>query len=145
MSRVVRCSLFNDSIRVERRSTTTLKGRTQMTSTLFENVRAVVSVASPTDLDRLGDIQVMGLHLSIVTEFKLHSAVRGFQPDLIEWRDNTFLVKSVEPYPQYGPGFYQVIVGSSESTLTPPDEIITPPQAINNWLAFDVNFDTIGN
>lgn len=76
----------------------------------------VVTVASPNDLERLDDQDRAGRNISIVTRFPLQmTASYGgvkYKPDQIYWRGDTFIVKSVDPYPQFGAGFVQAIAGS---------------------------------
>lgn len=86
----------------------------------FPNTQAVVCAASPNDLERLDDSQRMGRNLSIVTTFPLRGPSPGYQPDLISWHGDLFIVKLVDPYPQYGE-FVQAIAGSIDSIdMAPP-------------------------
>lgn len=117
MSRVVRSRHFNDSFDVVKRTTTLVKGRTVVSPTTITGVKGVVTNASPNDLERLPDVQRMDHHISIVTEYVLQGALAGRQPDLVVWRGNTYQVNSVDPYPQFGPGFYQVLAGSVTTPL----------------------------
>lgn len=99
-------------------------GRTVITTTALNNVVGVVTSASPNDLERLDDNQRMGRHLSIVTKTRLYGpalAANGdqFQPDYITWYGDTYIVKDVAPYPQFGAGFIQVIAGSVDAIDQP--------------------------
>jgi hypothetical protein len=84
------------------------------------NVPGVVTAAGPNDLERLDDNQRMGRNLVIVTAFRLRGPAPGYQPDTIVWGGDTFVVKTVDPYPQFGSGFVQVIAGSIDSQDQPP-------------------------
>ena len=80
------------------------------------NVAAVVCAASPNDLERLPEEDRTGRNISVITQFRLGATRQGFKPDLITWPvgagADSYVVKSVDPYPQFGPGFVQVIAGS---------------------------------
>ncbi len=52
------------------------------------------------------------MNLCVVTKFRLRGPTPGYQPDIIVWYGNEFIVKQLDPYPQYGQGFMQAIVGS---------------------------------
>lgn len=95
------------------------KGRTVVTPTEHKNVVAVVTAAHPNDLERLDDNQRTGRHLSVITKFALRATSPGYQPDIVVWRGDSYLVKALDPYPQYGAGFVQAIVGSLDSQDRP--------------------------
>lgn len=94
----------------------TAKGRTTTSPSVFKNVRGVVTAAHGNDLERLDDSQRMGRNMSVVTKFALRgpAQVTGtkFQPDLVIWAGDTYVVKAVDPYERYGRGFVQAIIGS---------------------------------
>lgn len=86
---------------------------------VFKNIIGVVTAASPNDLERLDDQDRMGRHLSIVTKFRLQGPSPGFKPDTITWKGDVFIVKSIDPYPQFGDGFVQALVGSIDTQDQP--------------------------
>lgn len=90
-------------------------GRPVVTLKSIQNVVGIITSASPDDLERLDDHQRMGRNLVVVTKFRLIGPAPGKQPDTIEWQGNTFIVKEIDPYSQYGQGFIQAIVGSIDS------------------------------
>ncbi len=87
-------------------------GRTVITPSAAINAIGVVTAASSNDLSRLEDYQMATRYMSIVTQAHLQMNAPGYQPDLIVWRGDNYIVKSCEPYPQFGPGFFQAIVAS---------------------------------
>lgn len=91
-------------------------GRTITTPTRFDGVVGVVNSAGKNDLARLAETQLQGRHLSIVTRWRLRGVSKDYQPDIIFWQDNYYLVQLLDPYPQYGQGFVQAVVGSIDST-----------------------------
>ena len=109
-----------DRFIVKRRPATTNEhGRVVTTPEIIPKVIGVVTAASPTDLDRLDDNQRMGRNLSVVTKFRLRGPATGYQPDIVVWYGNEYVVKDIQPYPQYGVGFIQAIVGSMDSMDNP--------------------------
>lgn len=109
-----------DRFTVKRRPAgTNAHGRVETTPEIIPRVLGVVTAASPTDLERLDDNQRMGRNLSVVTKFRLRGPATGYQPDIVLWYGNDYVVKDVQPYPQYGAGFIQAIVGSMDSMDNP--------------------------
>lgn len=80
------------------------------------NVSGVVTAASKNDLDRLEDSDRMGRNIVVITPFALRGASKDgadvYKPDLVNWRGSSYVVKALDPYPQFGPGFVQAICGS---------------------------------
>lgn len=92
-------------------------GKSTTTPTTFKKIRGVVSAAHGNDLERLDDADRMGRNISIVTSFALRgpskdATAQVFKPDTILWRGSSYVVKTCDPYPQFGPGFVQAIAGS---------------------------------
>ncbi len=114
--------MLSDLFNVIRRPETIVKGRSTVNPVTIPNVSGVVAAAHGNDLDRLDDNQRMGRNLTIVTRFRLRGPTPGYQPDLIVWKGDQYLVKLVDPYPQYGAGFVQAIVGSVDSIDQPVPE-----------------------
>lgn len=99
-------------------------GRATLVPQTLKNKIGVITAASGNDLMRLPEEQRTGRNLTVVTKFRLHATVQGFAPDLILWQGDYYIVKEVDPYPQYGQGFVQAIVGSIDYQ----DQPITEPQ-----------------
>ena len=74
----------------------------------------VVTAISPSDLDRQEDYSIMSRSISVVTKFRAQGETVGYQPDVLVWRGNNFVVKHVDPYPQFGEGFYQIEARSQD-------------------------------
>lgn len=89
-------------------------GRSVLVPTTTEGVLGVVCAASGNDLDRLDDSQRMGRNFSVVTKFRLQGPSPNQQPDAVVYQGDTYVVKLVEPYNQYGAGFVQAIIGSMD-------------------------------
>lgn len=82
----------------------------------FDDVSGVVNAASKNDLERLEESDRMGRNISVVTPFALRGPAKNgsatYKPDLVVWQGGTYVVKALDPYPQFGPGFVQAICGS---------------------------------
>lgn len=107
-----------------RLSTISDQGRNVMTEEPYAGVIGVVNVSSPDDLERLDDNDRAGRHISIITRFPLRGPARqageaDSKPDLVEWQGDQYLVKALDPYPQYGAGFVQAIAGSIDAIEVP--------------------------
>lgn len=109
-----------DSFNVRRRAETVdIHGRSTVSETLFPGVQGVVTAISPSDLDRRDDYEAMSRSISVVCRFRLHSETTGNQPDIVVWRGSNYLVKHVDPYPQFGRGFIQAECSSMDKTDPP--------------------------
>lgn len=96
----------------------------------FRNASGVVCAASGNDLERLDDQQRMGRHLSIVTKFPLRGPSRdrqqqSYQPDIVQWQGDSFVIQALDPYPHFGDGFVQAICGSIDLADRPPPSKVT--------------------
>jgi hypothetical protein len=69
-------------------------------------------MAGPDDLERLAEADIFGRVITVVSRYKIQGEVVGFKPDLITWRGDNYLVKTLDPYPQFGDGWVQAICGS---------------------------------
>jgi len=113
---------------IRRKETVDVHGRSSVVETKYPNTIGVVTAVSPNDLDRQDGYQVMNRSISIVSNFFLQGEVTGYQPDLILWRGNKYIVKTVDPYPQFGEGFMQAEAMSEDRTDTafpkaPPSQL----------------------
>lgn len=105
--------------RVETIGTT---GRNTFTPTFFSHVIGVVTSGSANDLDRRDAFEVASRSITVVTKFELQSEFTGNQPDIVYWRGSFYLVKRVDPYGHFGPGFYEA---ECESTNFTDPEILS--------------------
>lgn len=114
-----------DVFTVQRRvETIGTNGRSTLAQQTFNNVVGVITMASPTELDRLAsqpDFQVASRTISVVTRFPLRMAVKGEQPDVVVWLGTTYLVAACDGYPQFGAGFYQALCTSMDRADVPMD------------------------
>ena len=107
---------FVEAITVIRREqVVNSKGRTTIVPTVFENVLASVQ---PKDtaiggniISREADGSFRGSNLNVYTRFRLRSVSKteaddvNYQPDVIIWNGDHFLVALTNDYSHYGAGF----------------------------------------
>jgi len=105
--------LFTVQRRTEKVNT---QGRSTLSVKSTPNVVGVVTMASGKDLERLPEMEVFERAISVVTAFKLQGETTGRQPDLVLWRGGTYVVKAIDPYPQFGQGLYEAICTSMDLT-----------------------------
>ena len=99
---------------IRRKESISDHGRAVISAQTLPRIFGNVNAASPNDLERLGDYQFQGAALSIVTRFKFYAEsetalLQDYQPDLIYWDSAYYIVKTLENYSRYGPGFVQAI------------------------------------
>lgn len=101
---------------VRRRSWTDSDGFQQNANV---RVRALGSLYPEGDnsLNREDGFQSQNKGLTVVTKFLLRDAAEdvngvNWQPDLVEWQGDTFLVKSIKDFSRYGPGFVEAACDS---------------------------------
>lgn len=119
-----------DGFVVKRRAQ--VMGQNGRAGVAVEDLRGVgvICAASPNDLKRLPDEQHTERHISIITRFRLRATAPDYQPDLVGWQGDFFIVRDVQPYTQYGAGFVQVLAGSidfqDEPTATGAPQVFPP-------------------
>lgn len=89
-------------------------GRSSVVPLTLRRQLGVVTATSPNDLQRQDNYQSMSRSISIVCKLQLRGETSDAQPDLVVWRGSQYLVKHVDPYPQFGPGFWQAECSSVE-------------------------------
>ena len=114
--------MFLDAFKVLRRQEAIDdNGRSVTTTKTFNPVYGTVTMSSPSDLDRAADYQMATR--TVVLKFQLQTEVTGFQPDVIVWRGDNYLVRHVDYYPQFGAGFYQAECTSMDKTDVNPSKV----------------------
>jgi hypothetical protein len=95
-------------------------GRSSTNDTVTPNVVGVVTMAEDESLlrEQFPEYQYATRILSIVTKFRMQTAVEGYQPDKVTWRGDDYIVIRIDPYPQYG-NLYEAIVSSIDKTDAP--------------------------
>ena len=116
VSDVLLCTEFTDNYIIQRNvEVVDINGRSTITPTKIQSF-GVVTMASGKDLQRLADYEVLDRVIKITTKTQLQSEVRNAQPDIIIWRGDSYVVKDIKLYPQFGQGFYSVLAASIDLT-----------------------------
>lgn len=123
---------------VRRRSWTDSNGIAQQSA---QRVPAIGSVYADGDqsLDRDEGYQMQAKTIKVVTRFYLRGAAEdadgvNWQPDLVLWQGDYFLVHDVEDYSQYGVGMVAATCESYDYVVQPP--VDNPPSVSTGHLDF---------
>jgi len=86
---------------------------------------AVVTAASPVDLQRVPEWGMMHKTISLYTPFRLQGhavdeAGNVTHPDEVLWRNSLFIVNFLEDYSGYGRGFVHAVATSKQNVDYPP-------------------------
>lgn len=112
-----------DCFSVQRRvQTINQNGRNVPGTKEYVYVYGVVGPTSPSDLDRTPDLQTMPKTISVVTKFSLQGPSPDYNPDLIVWAGDTYVVRNIEDWSRYGRGYIRAVAGSIDSQNLPPRE-----------------------
>jgi len=112
-SQVVLDPLLADKFSRVRRAETisVVTGRSSVASVQTDNLIGVVTMYKDIETIRteFPEVQFSTRVINVVTKANLQAAIAGYQPDLVIWRGDNFIVLQVSPYPQYGSGFYEAV------------------------------------
>ena len=99
---------------VRRAETVDAHGRTVVTPTTATGNQGVIAMNNDIETIRnaFPEMEFATRVINIVTRKQLLAVVSGYQPDLVVWRGDNYLVRRVSPYPQFGDGFYEAICTS---------------------------------
>lgn len=112
--------LLNDTFgRIRRLEMRDAHGRSQVAQTTTANLTGVVSMYQDIEdiRNEFPEVQYATRVISVVTNSNFQAAVKdvqgnNYQPDLIVWRGDNYVVLRVSPYPQFGIGWHQVVAMS---------------------------------
>lgn len=120
VSWVVTDPMLADGFSITRRQETVgPDGRPSITPTSFPNLVGVVTQSEPSTLQRDDDSQQVPRAISIVTKFAARGAVVGYQPDIVTWNGQDYLVTNCLPYNRFGAGFYEILAASENAMDVP--------------------------
>lgn len=117
--------LATEFISVIRRPIVMVKGRATVPAPVrTDNVPAVVN-SGISELVRAQDQQNMPNRISVHTLFRLQGPARDgagtqYEPDLIVWRGDNYVISSLDDYSKYGAGFVRADCASVSSIDQPP-------------------------
>jgi len=93
-------------------------GESVQETTPTAGVVGVVVPASPDDLQRLDDLERGQRAIKIFTRYRLNGPSTARQPDLIVWRGDNFVVKTLDPFSNFGAGWTEVLATSIDTLET---------------------------
>lgn len=92
--------------------------------TPFTGLFGVIYPSDDNDLKLLPDLRVMGNTLTVITMFALYGEAEAngtdYQPDLVIWNGDSYLVRVVEDFSNYSAGFIKAICTSIDLVDQPP-------------------------
>lgn len=97
-----------------RQDAVSTSGRAQKTvEATYPNISAVVTQGDPSDVVRNEDGQLMPRVITVATAFAVRAESKSpagvrYQPDIITWNGNDYVVIGYAPYPTFGQGVYEV-------------------------------------
>jgi hypothetical protein len=105
VSTIPMCVEFSDSFEIMRRPESISQYGRSVTTQVIATAAGTIYPTGDNSLVRQSDFEMSRKTLTCVTTYRLQQAAPGFQPDLVLYRGNTYVVSSVEDYSQYGAGF----------------------------------------
>ena len=100
--------LLSDKFHVVRRTQSIGdNGRLVIAAQTFYNVVGVVTAGGANDLDRGENYEIQSRSINVVTRFPLLGVADDNLPDVVVWRGGLFLLKHIDYYGHFGPGFVQ--------------------------------------
>lgn len=111
---------FVDMVSVVRRSQVVDEhGRATISSTTIKGVVMAISPTGRNDVERLDDSQKQLRSIKAVTRFRLQGPTVGMHADMVSWQGSMYLVAVVDPYTQFGGGFVEAILVSTNIQEVP--------------------------
>jgi hypothetical protein len=117
-------SFWDDIVVIRRVATIDTRGRAS-TKDVSMSAQAVVTAASPNDLQRMPEWGMMNKAISLYSLFRIQGpatdeAGNVTHPDEILWRNSLFIVNFLEDYSGYGRGFVHAVAISKGNVDFPP-------------------------
>lgn len=133
---------FADRFTVIRRTETISQfGRSERTPIRFPSIIGTLYPSGDNSLVRADDQTRGGKTLTVVSRFRLQQASPGYQPDLIIWGGDFFVVKDVRDFSRFGAGMIVAECSSIDSIDLPPGTLdliskpapLRPPREQSFW------------
>lgn len=107
-------------------------GRSTIQETLFAGQIGVITSSNPNDLERPEEYEAFTRSISVVCRFRLRGETVGYQPDVVVWHGNNYVVKHIDLYPQFGAGFIQADCESMDRQDNAVDRLFIGQLAFNS-------------
>jgi hypothetical protein len=124
-SEVLTDPMLLDSFSVTRRQETVNNlGLSTITPTPIAGLSGIVFPSDENDLKRFPDLQLQAKCITVITSFALRGESQAsgseFQPDVVVWNGDNFLVRHIEDFSNYAAGFIKAICTSIDLVDQPP-------------------------
>lgn len=100
---------FTDNFNVIRRQEIVDRnGRSTVRERRYARIQGIVlppSKSKDNDVHRHINYQTTRRNIEVLTSFMLVNQTKGYQPDIIEWEGDQYLVNRIFSYAHFGPGF----------------------------------------
>jgi galactose-6-phosphate isomerase len=121
VSDVVVCEEFADRFDVIRRPEgISQSGRSTVSQVTVPGLYGTIYATGDNSLTRVADFEHGRKTLTICTKYRLQQAAPGYQPDLVLYRGNQFVVTNVKDWSPYGAGFIEAECSSILAIEAPP-------------------------
>jgi hypothetical protein len=98
---------------IRRRQVVDDNGRSSDVNTTFDSIVMNITPAGRNDVERLDDSQRQLRAIKAITRFRLQGPTIGMNADLVNWQGSMYLVAVVDPYTQFGGGFVEAVLVST--------------------------------
>lgn len=109
---------------VRRPETVSNQGTSIVTETIFPKVRGVVTPAKSKHLRRRPEGEDQPKGIVVITRFALRGESKdgsqNYQPDMVVWKGNRYVVVEPRDYSEYGKGFIYTVCEMVDLKPTPP-------------------------
>jgi galactose-6-phosphate isomerase len=120
VSDIPQCDEFADRFDVIRRPETIAPSGRSFTTQVTGTGVGTFYPTGDNSLVRQADYELGRKTLTCVTKYRLQQAAPGYQPDVVLYRGNQFVVSSIEDFSQYGEGFVAAQLSSISGIDAPP-------------------------
>jgi galactose-6-phosphate isomerase len=115
------CVEFADRFDIIRRpETLSQSGRSVTSQVTVPGLLGTIYPTGDQSLVRQADYQTGRRTITVVTNYRLQQEAPGYQPDLVLYRGNQFLVREIKDFSQYGQGFIEAECSSIIAIDAPP-------------------------
>jgi hypothetical protein len=121
VSDIPTCAEFGDRFDVIRRPEAISQSGRSVVSQVTATAYGTIYPTGDNSLQRQADYELGRKTLTCVTPYRLQQVAPGYQPDLVLYRGNQYVVSGIEDFSQYGAG---IVVAQLSSILA----IDAPPQ-----------------
>jgi hypothetical protein len=114
-----------EQFRIQRRIETIDATGDQNFTTQYLTARGVITLGTPNDETRDPDFTFGQKNIEVVTRIRLRSVAETinnitYQPDIVLWRSDSYLVRTVEDRSAFGPGWVVCECSSQDLADDPP-------------------------